>query len=115
MLAHAMEDVLAVYARPYDPQRPQVCLDEAAKQLLSEVRAPLPMKPGQPVRVDNEYVRHGTCALFMLFEPLAGKRGVRVRDRRTSVDYAWTMLRWCSTFVMCCTRRQKRSCWCKTT
>ena len=74
MLAHAMEDVLEVYARPYDSQRPQVCLDEAAKQLLSEVRAPLPMKPGQPVRVDNEYVRHGTCALFMLFEPLAQSR-----------------------------------------
>ena len=95
MLAHAMEDVLAVYARPYDPQRPQVCLDEAAKQLLSEVRAPLPMKPGQPVRVDNEYVRHGTCALFMLFEPLAGKRGVRVRDRRTSVDYAQVVQHLC--------------------
>ena len=63
-----MEDVLEVYARPYNPQCPQVCLDEAAKQILSDVRTPLPMKPGQPVRVDNEYVRHGTCALFMLFD-----------------------------------------------
>ena len=90
-----MEDVLEVYARPYDPQRPQVCLDEAAKQLLSEVRAPLPIKPGQQERVDNEYVRQGTCALFMLFEPLAGKRGVLVRERRTSVDYAQVVQHLC--------------------
>ena len=85
-----MEDVLEVYARPYDPARPQVCLDEAAKQILSEVRSPIPMAPGQPwpERVDNEYQREGTCALFMLFEPLAGKRRVLVRDRRTCQDYA---------------------------
>ena len=83
-----MEDVLEVYARPYDPRRPQVCLDEAAKQILSEVRAPLPMRPGQCERVDNEYARHGTCALFMVFEPVAGKRQVHVRDRRTGVDFA---------------------------
>ena len=83
-----MEDVLEVYARAYDPRRPQVCLDEAAKQILSEVRAPLPMEPGQGERVDNEYARHGTCALFLLFEPLAGKRQVPVRERRTGVDFA---------------------------
>ncbi len=69
-----MEDVLQVYARAYDPRRPQVCLDEAAKQLVSEVRAPIVMEPGQAQRVDNEYVRQGTCALFMLFEPLAQSR-----------------------------------------
>ena len=84
----AMEDVLEVYSRPYDPARPQVCLDEAAKQILSEVREPLPMQPGQPERVDNEYQREGTCALFMLFEPLSGKRSVLVRDRRTAKDFA---------------------------
>jgi hypothetical protein len=84
----AMEDVLEVYSRPYDPNRPQVCLDEGAKQILSEVRAPLPIEVGQPVRVDNEYKREGTCALFMLFEPLAGKRHVLVRERRTAKDFA---------------------------
>jgi hypothetical protein len=83
-----MEDVLEVYARPYDPQRPVVCLDEGAKQLLDEVREPLPMKPGQPQRFDNEYGRNGTCALFMVFEPLAAKRFVQVKERRTGVDYA---------------------------
>ncbi len=83
-----MEDVLEVYARPYAPLRPQVCLDEAAKQILSEVRAPLARECGQVERVDNEYQREGTCALFMLFEPLAGKRRVLVRDRRMCLDYA---------------------------
>jgi hypothetical protein len=83
-----MEDVLEVYARPYDPQRPQICLDEAAKQILSEVRPPIAMACGQPQRVDNEYKREGVSALFMLFEPLAGKRRVLVRDRRTALDYA---------------------------
>lgn len=84
----AMEDVLEVYQRPYDPMRPQVCLDEGAKQILSEVREPIPMLPGQIERMDNEYKREGTCALFMLFEPLAGKRTVLARERRTCQDYA---------------------------
>jgi len=83
-----MEDVLEVYARPYDPQRPVVCLDEGAKQLLGEVREPRLMQPGQPRRLDNEYERRGTCALFMLFEPLAARRFVQVRERRTALDYA---------------------------
>jgi hypothetical protein len=95
-----MEDVLEVYQRPYDALRPQVCLDEAAKQVLGEVREPLPLQPrcgeqpgqpgqpGQPERFDNEYERHGTCALFMLFEPLVGQRQVVVRERRTACDYA---------------------------
>lgn len=83
-----MEDVLEVYARPHEEDFPQVCLDEAAKQLLLEVRAPIPMACGQPQRVDNEYRREGTCALFMLFEPLAGRRKVLVRDQRTALDYA---------------------------
>ena len=83
-----MEDVLEVYHRPYDPVRPQVCLDEAAKQLLGEVRAPLPIKPGQPERVDGEYTRHGTASLFMVCEPLAGRRRVFVRAQRKRVDFA---------------------------
>ena len=83
-----MEDVLEVYHRPYDPARPQVNLDEAAKQLLADVRAPLPMRPGSPERVDNEYKREGTAALFMVCEPLAGKRHVFVRERRTRLDFA---------------------------
>jgi hypothetical protein len=83
-----MEDVLSVYARPYDEQRPVVCLDEAAKQLLREVREPLPIAPGQVMRQDNEYVRGGTAALFMAFEPLVGRRQVQVRARRTAVDFA---------------------------
>lgn len=83
-----MEDVLEVYCRPYDPARPQINLDEAAKQLLAEVRAPLPLRPGSPERVDNEYTRGGTAALFMICEPLAGRRHVFVRERRTRLDFA---------------------------
>jgi hypothetical protein len=83
-----MEDVLDVYQRPYDPKRPQVCLDEASKQLIGETRWPVPVKPGQPARVDYEYVRNGTANLFMVFEPLAGKRYVKVTDRRTKKDWA---------------------------
>jgi len=84
----AMEDVLEVYTRPYDPQRPQVCIDETSKQLVAETRAPLPASPGQPERVDYEYERQGTANLFMVFEPLAGQRRVKVTERRTAVDFA---------------------------
>ena len=83
-----MEDVLEVYERPYNPQRPVVCLDEAARQILKEVREPLPMAPGREERSDNEYERDGTCALFMLFEPLVSWREVLVKERRTGLDYA---------------------------
>jgi DDE superfamily endonuclease len=83
-----MEDVLDVYQRPYDPKRPQVCLDEASKQLLGEVREPLPRQPGQPERVDHEYERHGTANLFLLSEPLRGWRHVQVTDQRRRVDFA---------------------------
>jgi transposase len=83
-----MEDVLEVYHRPYDPQRPQVCLDEASKQLLGETREPLPLLPGLPRRQDYEYVRNGTSNLFMLFDPLSGRRRVKVTARRTKVDLA---------------------------
>ena len=84
----AMEDVLEVYARPYDPKRPVVCLDEAARQLLQEVTEPLPARPGIAPRSDNQYKRNGTCSLFMLFEPLAAKRWLQVREQRTARDYA---------------------------
>lgn len=84
----AMEDVLEVYCRPRDPKRPVVCLDEASKQLFMEVRAPIPMKPGQPARHDYEYERNGTANLFMIFAPLEGLRYVKVTERRTAKDYA---------------------------
>ena len=84
----AMEDVLEVYERPYDEQRPVVCLDEAAKQVIKEVREPLWVQPGREERHDNEYERDGTCALFMAFEPLAAWREVMVKERRTGLDYA---------------------------
>lgn len=86
-----MEDVLDVYARPYDPRFPVICMDEASKQLVGEVRAPLPMRPGDPLRIDSEYVRLGTCNLFMFCEPLRGRRHVRVTDRRTKVDWAYAL------------------------
>jgi len=86
-----MEDVLDVYTRPYDPKRPQVCMDETTKQLLEEIRDPLPIQPGQPERVDYEYRRQGVGDLFMFFEPLQGKRHVKVTDQRTRKDWAQAM------------------------
>lgn len=83
-----MEDVLDVYHRPYDPQRPVVCMDEASKQLIGEVRKPLPARPGQVAKYDSEYRRLGTANIFMAVEPLAGQRTVRVTDRRTRIDWA---------------------------
>ena len=84
----AMEDILEVYQRPYDPQRPLVCLDESSKQLIAETRVPIAAKPGQPGRHDYEYRRNGTANLFMMFAPLEGWRHVKVTDRHTAVDYA---------------------------
>jgi hypothetical protein len=71
-LVCAMEEVLEVYTRPYDPQRPQVCLDETSPQLVAETPEPMSATPGHPARVDDEYERKGTANLFMVFEPLAG-------------------------------------------
>jgi hypothetical protein len=85
----AMEDVLDVYHRPYDPRYPQVCIDESSKQLVGEIRSPLPPRPGEPARYDSEYVRNGTANLFVAFEPLAGWRHVEVTDTRTRRDWAW--------------------------
>jgi hypothetical protein len=83
-----MEDVLQVYQLPYDPAYPQVCLDEASKQLIGEVAPPQPAAPGKPARVDYEYEREGTCNLFMMCEPLRGWRHVKVTERRTRKDWA---------------------------
>ena len=73
-----MEDVLAVYTRPHDPERVLVCLDETSKQLIAETRVPIPMKPGRAARIDYEYERNGTANLFMLFAPLEGWRHIRL-------------------------------------
>jgi hypothetical protein len=86
-----MEDVLDLYAEPYDPRYPVVCFDESPYQFISEVRQPLPVRPGQPARYDYEYRREGTCNLFMFFEPLQGWRHVKVTDRRTAQDFAHCM------------------------
>ncbi len=90
----AMEDVLDVYERPYDPQRPVVCLDETSKQLVAEIRQPLPPlparggRPGRAARFDYEYERHGVAALFLVCEPLRGWRHLTVSEQRTRVDWA---------------------------
>jgi hypothetical protein len=83
-----MEDILEVYRRPYDPNRPLVCIDEASKQQVKETREPLPRQVGKPARYDYEYDRNGVSNLFMIFAPLQGWRHVKVTDRRTSVDFA---------------------------
>ncbi len=83
-----MEDVLDVYQRPYDPDRPVVCLDEVRKELHSTPRGALPVQPGQTACEDYEYARHGTANLFLSVEPLCGYRRVRVTDRRTKLDFA---------------------------
>jgi hypothetical protein len=70
----AMEDVIEVYHRPHDADRPVVCVDETSKQLIIETRTPIPAKPGRPQRVDCEYQRNGTANLFMMFAPLQGLR-----------------------------------------
>ena len=86
--ACAMEAVLDVYQRPYDPEVPVVCMDETSQQLVAETRVPVPPAPGQPERYDYEYERHGTANLFLFTEPLAGWRHVAVTDRHTQVDWA---------------------------
>ncbi len=88
-----MEDVIEVYHRPYDERRPVICIDESSKQLVSEVRTPLPVRPGAVARYDYEYRREGVSNLFMISEPLLGWRHVGVTDRRTAKDFA-EVLRW---------------------
>ena len=86
-----MEDVLDLYAEPFKPWQPVVCFDERPCQLLADTRETIPMEPGQPKRYDYEYERHGTCNLFMICQPLAGWRQVKVTARRTKVDFAECM------------------------
>jgi hypothetical protein len=83
-----MEDVLEVYHRPYDPRRPQVCLDQATRQLIGEVRQPLPPAPGWIERYDSVYVRNGVANLFLAFEPPVGWREVEVTGSRKRGDWA---------------------------
>jgi hypothetical protein len=83
-----MEDVLEVYHRPYDPHRPLICMDETHKALHAHARAPEPAAPGRPAHEDFEYIRCGTANLFLWFEPLAGKRGIKATQQRTRVDWA---------------------------
>jgi hypothetical protein len=83
-----MEDILDVYRRPHDPNVPVICMDETSKQLLADIRSPLPPEPGQPARVDSEYERRGVANLFLWCEPLSGRCEVSVTERRTRVDWA---------------------------
>lgn len=86
-----MEDVLDLYAEPFDPRRPWVCFDEKPYQLLSEVRAPQPLAPGQPKRIDYEYKREGTCNVFLFLDPHRAWRRLEVSEQRTAVDFAHQM------------------------
>jgi len=83
-----MEDVLDLYQMPYDESCPVICMDEKPYQLLGESREPIPMKKGRPERQDNEYIRNGTCSIFIFTEPLGGWRHTYVSERRTKVDWA---------------------------
>src|ERR1700686_1273857 len=86
-----MEDVLEGYTRPYDPDRPVVCLDESNKQLVADVTPPLPMQPGHAASQDYEYERCGPANMFMGCEPLAGQRHLKVTDQRTSAGLAMVL------------------------
>jgi transposase len=83
-----MEDVLEVYQRPYDPKRPQVCIDETSKQLVAHTRAPVAASPGQPARQDDEYKRCGTANVFLAVEPLTGRSVVEATEHRKRPDFA---------------------------
>ena len=83
-----MEMVLDVYKRPFDPFHPVVCMDESPKQLIGETRKPIPASPGQLERYDYEYQRFGMCNVFLAFEPLAGKRMVKITEKKTGQDWA---------------------------
>ena len=82
-----MVDLLDLYARPFRSREPVVCLDEKSKQLLKNSRQPVPIKPGTPVRLDYEYVRGGTCNLFVAVEPKGGRRTVQITDHRAKTDF----------------------------
>ena len=86
-----MEDLLDLYAEPYDPVRPVICFDESPKQLIGEVREPMPPQPGAPARQDTEYKRNGVRNLMMICEPKRGWRDVLIMQRRTKIDFAHAM------------------------
>ena len=86
-----MEEVLEIYKMEYDPERPLLCFDESSKQQIQEVMDSLPMEPGKPLRYDSEYKRNGVSNLFMIFEPLGGKRHVQVTEQRTKRKWAECM------------------------
>lgn len=104
-----MEDVLAVYERPYDPKRPLVCVDEVSKTLHDTPHGTLPMEAGRPSRQDYEYERNGTANIFMAVEPLIGRRTTFVTDQRTKQDFA-ELLPYLTMNILA----QKRSCWSRT-
>ncbi len=83
-----MEDVLDLYQQPFNEDYPVICMDEKPYQLLDEAMTPIPMKPRKPERQDSEYIRKGTCSIFIFTEPLAERRHVSVRERRTRIDWA---------------------------
>jgi DDE superfamily endonuclease len=95
----AMEDVLDLYAEPYDAARPVVCFDESPKQLIAEVRQPLPLEPGQPARYDVEYKRNGVRNLLMICEPKRGWREVLVTTTRNKIDFARAMKQLVQTYA----------------
>lgn len=91
-VAH-MEEVLEIYAKPYDPEHPVLCMDEQPVQLIKETREPIPATAKHPRRVDYEYERAGTANIFMFTEPLSGWREATARDSKTKVDWAREMAR----------------------
>lgn len=91
-----MENILSLYALPYDPRRPLICMDERPCQLIEDVLVPLPMEPGKSKRQDYHYKRNGVCTIFIAFEPLTGRRFVQVREHRTKKDYA-EFMQWVAT------------------
>ena len=83
-----MEDILEVYARPYNRKYPVVCMDESSVQLIGEVHDPIPAAPGHPVLMDDEYIRNGVASIFLEVEALGGKREVKITEQRTRIDWA---------------------------
>lgn len=83
-----MEQILALYSRPYDPKRPVVCFDERPCFLIGDLVVPLPMQSKKPKREDYHYSKHGSCALLMAFEPHTGRRWAKVYPRRTAKEYS---------------------------
>ena len=83
-----MEEILDIYTGEYDDKRPLVCMDELPRQLIGEVRTPIPAEPGKSARYDTEYKRNGTCEIFMIVAPIKGWRRAEVTERRTRIDWA---------------------------